>query len=422
MHAGTKVDFSTVTGFVKWKTQDLTDLDYTAAPLITRNNAEDDFQFTEELRLASAKGAPVALSDHAAVKWQSGVFIFTQNYKQDAVNNYSPFVLSPLLAFPVSQHSPQAALDDRGVGVYGQGTLTLSDRLDVVFGARGDREHKLADLHTFYSPPIAPAAVVNAQKDFSDVSPQFAAAYRFAPGATGYATVARGFKAGGFNAASPAGSEAYGEEHIWNYEAGVKTSAFAERLAVSVAAFRIDWRDLQVNIPNPMVPAQFFVANAAGAASKGVEFEFTARPDRGLDLFGGAGFTSARFSSGSASSGVNVGGNRLANAPRYTADFGVQYSRPLQSGLTLVARVEANCYGDYQYDDANTAGQSAYTLTNLRAGLRGKRAFAEAWVRNAFDTRYVPVALPYPRALAPSGFVGENGAPRTYGIRAGVSF
>jgi hypothetical protein len=33
----------------------------------------------------------------------------------------------------------------------------------------------------------------------------------------------------------------------------------------------------------------------------------------------------------------------------------------------------------------------------------------------------VPVAFPYP-GLAQSGFVGENGAPRTFGVRAGVSF
>jgi len=25
------------------------------------------------------------------MRWQAGVFVFTQNYTQDAVNNYSPF-------------------------------------------------------------------------------------------------------------------------------------------------------------------------------------------------------------------------------------------------------------------------------------------------------------------------------------------
>ncbi len=371
--------------------------------------------------MASAKGAPIALSDRVTMRWQAGMFVFTQNYTQDAVNSFSPFVLDQRIGFPVSQHSPKSALDDRGVGLYGQMTWTFSNRLDVVLGARGDREHKAANLNTFYLPAIAPPLVVNAEKDFSDVSPQVALAYRIMPRVSLYGTIAKGFKAGGFNAASPAGREAYGEEHSWNYEAGVKTSAFAERLSASVAAFRINWRDLQVNVPNPMVPAQFFIANAAGAASEGVEFELHARPERGVDLFGGAGFTHARFSSGSSSNGVDVSGKRLANAPSYTADFGVQYSRPLQGDLLLTARAEAICYGDYQYDDANTQGQGAYTLTNLRAGVRRKHGFAEIWVRNAFDTRYVPVAFPYP-GLAPSGFVGESGAPRTFGLRAGVNF
>src|SRR5206468_7325548 len=236
----------------------------------------------------------------------------------------------------------KAALDDRGIGVYGQGTFTVAQKLDLIVGARSDHEHKKADLNTFFAPAFVPGTTVAAERDFSDISPQFAAGYRFAPRATAYGTVARGFKAGGFNAASPVGAEAYGQEHSWNYEAGVKTSAFADRLAASVAGFYIDWQDLQVNVPNPLVPAQFFVANAAGASSTGVEVEAHARPEPGLDLFGATGFTHARFDTGSTSNGVAVGGNRLANAPSYTADFGVQFIRPL-GALSLTARAEAIC-------------------------------------------------------------------------------
>jgi iron complex outermembrane receptor protein len=43
------------------------------------------------------------------------------------------------------------------------------------------------------------------------------------------------------------------------------------------------------------------------------------------------------------------------------------------------------------------------------------------WVRNAFDTHYIPTAFAYP-GLAPSGFIGEMGAPRTFGARVGVTF
>ena len=420
-YSGAKIDFSTTTGFVRWNTEDSTDLDYTPLPLITRDNSEKDFQFTEEARVASSKAAPIVLSPNLTMKWQAGAFLFTQSYEQDAANNFAPLVLSQFLPFPIVQHSPQSSLDDRGLGIYGRGMWTFAKTLDVIVGARADHEHKTADLKTFFTPSIAPIVALTPEKDFTDLSPQFAVVYRIKPRTSVYGTVLRGFKAGGFNAASPAGAEAYDEEHSWNYEGGVKTSAFDERVLASVAVFTIDWSGLQVNVPNVQVPGQFFIANAAGARSSGVEFEIHARPDRDLDLFGGTGFTHARFSDGSRSNGVDVSGNKLANAPSYTADFGVEYRRAVRNGLALTARAEAICYGSYEYDDPNTTGQDAYTLTNIRAGLRGAHAFGEIWVRNAFDTRYVPIAFPYP-GLAPSGFVGETGAPRTFGVRLGVSF
>jgi hypothetical protein len=46
--------------------------------------------------------------------------------------------------------------------------------------------------------------------------------------------------------------------------------------------------------------------------------------------------------------------------------------------------------------------------------------FVEAWVKNAFDTEYVPVAFEYPNGR--SGFMGESGAPLTAGLRAGFTF
>jgi len=54
------------------------------------------------------------------------------------------------------------------------------------------------------------------------------------------------------------------------------------------------------------------------------------------------------------------------------------------------------------------------------AALPGAHLFGEGWVRNAFDTRYVPLAFAYP-GLAPSGFISP-GAPRTFGVRLGLSF
>ena len=101
--------------------------------------------------------------------------------------------------------------------------------------------------------------------------------------------------------------------------------------------------------------------------------------------------------------------------------FGGQYSRVLSSSMTMYGRAEVVFYGAFQYDDQNREGQDAYSLANFRGGVRSRFFFADLWIRNAFDTRYVPIAFSY-ASFAPSGFVGEMGAPRTFGVSAGVTF
>lgn len=420
-HTGSSIELSATTGIVSWETDDATDLDYSPYPLARRINNEQNLQFTQEVRVASAKDRRAALTDTVTLKWQAGASVFRQAYDQEAVNTYSPFVLSPFIDFPVSQLTPQAELDDRGFGLYAETTFGLGARFDASVALRGDFEHKEASLLTSYTPAIAPPTTVTAEEDFNDVSPQFTAAYYVSSDHTLYATAARGFKAGGFNAASPTGSEAYDEEHSWNYEGGIKTLWLDRRMAMNATVFHLRWNDMQVNLPNRFVAGQFYIANAAGATSTGLELEMNARIAPGCDIFAGVGYTKATFGDDSLSGGMPVAGNRLSNTPNYTADFGGQYTVALTSRVNLYGRADISIKGGLYYDDANTEQQEAYSLSNFRAGVRGRQLFAEAWLRNAFDTHYIPLAFAYP-GLAPSGFVGENGAPRTFGVRAGVSF
>ena len=408
-----KITFSSTTGFLNWKTQDVTDLDYTPAPIVNRDNTEDSFQFTQEVRFASADSNPLRLGNNAALRWQSGVFLFTQNYEQDAVN----MIMVP---FRFDSHSPRSDLDDFGLGIFGQGTVTFNERLDLSVGARFDYENKNAVLETFSEPPIGPPTLVDDEDSFSNVSPQVSLAYRVQPDTTVYGTVGRGYKAGGFNPASPVGSESYGEEHTWNIEGGLKTLWADGRVSTNVAVFYIDWDDLQLNVPDPAVPAQFFISNVGGAASKGIEIELNARPATGFDVFTSIGYTHARFSSGSVSNGINVEGNEIPNTPDYTISAGAQYTRVV-GPATITGRADAVFYGSFEYTDTNVLGQDAFSLVNFRVGATGKFLIGELVIRNAFNTEYIPLAFPYP-GFAPSGFMGEMGAPRTVTFSAGLRF
>jgi iron complex outermembrane recepter protein len=420
-YEGSRLALTTTTGIVDWKTQDLTDLDYTPLSLIRRDNTEEALQFTQEVRLASAAAAPLRLGG-AALKWQAGVFFFTQGYEQDALNIYSPFLLSPLIPFTVSQHSPAGALDDSGIGLFGQGTFTLRDSLDLTVGARVDHEQKDADLRSFFeSLAPFPSVTLAADDSFTSVSPQFAAAYRFRPGSSVYVSVSRGFKAGGFNPNRPTINSTYAEEHTWNTEGGVKTAWADGRVLANLSVFHLDWDDMQLNLPDLSVPGQFFIANVGNASSSGVEAEVTARAHPSVDLFATLGVTRARFGDGAFSSGLDVSGNDLPNTPDYTASFGAQVNRAINRLVSVYGRAETVFYGAFSYDDLNNEGQDAYSLTNLRAGARGRYLFAEVWARNVFDERYIPLAFAY-GPFAPSGYVGEMGRPRTFGVSAGITF
>jgi iron complex outermembrane recepter protein len=418
-HAGGRMTWSTATGVVHWTTTDETDLDYSPFPAATRLNDERATQFTEEIRFASATAAPSSFGNGTTLRWQGGIFLFTQGYDQNAVNSYSPFVVSQQIPFAVQQTSPLATLDDLGVGVYGQATVTRN-RLDVALGARVDHESKDASLDSFYAPVIAAPTHVSGDRSFSNVSPQVSVAYRLHPNRMAYVSVTSGYKSGGFNPAAPGGAESFGEEHTWQTEGGVKTMWASGRVRANAAFFVINWDDMQLNVPIPQVPTQFFVANVGGARSAGVEVELNGRATRNLELFGVVGYTHGRFSDGSVSSGVDISGNDLPNTPDYTTTFGAEYRQQVAGNASLFGRGEVAIIGAFQYDPQNGAGQDAYALTNLRAGVQKGQIVVDGWIKNAFDQRYVPLAFPYPGQ--PSGYVGENGRPRTIGVTVGLRF
>jgi len=418
---GAGISVTSTTGFVRWKTVDVTDLDYSPYPFLTRDNTEEATQFSQEIRVASADSAPVRLSDAATLAWQAGVFGFTQDYEQDAVNTYAPFILSEFLPFPVNEHNPTGTIDDLGVAAFGHATITFNNRVDLTVGARADSERKTANLRTFFDPAIAQDGIVDARKTWTTVSPSAALAYRTDGDQLVYVSAGRGFKAGGFNPAAPPSATSYDEEHSWNAETGVKAIWANGRLRTNASVFYIDWTDLQLNLPNPATQGSFYIANVGGATSRGVEFELAARAADGVDVFGAFGYSHATFSDGSISSGVDVSGNLVPFTPDYTASLGVDVSRAVRGNVRAFGHAELVRHGAFQYDDANSAGQSAYTLVNLRAGVSIRKISVEGFIRNAFDTRYIPTAFAYP-GLAPSGFVGESGRPRTFGISLSVGF
>ncbi len=410
-YRGDAVELTSISGGVWWQTRDLTSGGYTTNTLFglsygSELKTERQAQFSQEFRIASPKGQPVQLNNNLTLGWQAGVFMFTEDYDSD--KKYD----SPLLA----AENAVTRLQTTGVGVYGQTKLTAWEKLDFITGLRFDYENVGGNV-TPAAPPTQSFG-----KDFNEVTPQFGLSYRLTPTAMAYGSITRGYKAGGINTAIvPAGnSQTFGAEHSWNYEVGTKTEWLDRRLQVNLALFYIDWQQLQL----AQYSGSYYIANAGAAMSKGAELELRYRPVSNWDLFASAGVADARFLSGSTAmvglSSQSVGGNHLPYVPEFTVNAGTQYKWDLCKAGAIYARAEADVTGNFQYDAGNQFDQSSYNLASFRFGWRAKNWFAESWIKNAFDTHYIPVAFYY--GTTPSGYVGESGAPVTFGLRAGLNF
>jgi iron complex outermembrane receptor protein len=406
---GPEVDFVSVTGLISWHTEDLTNLDYANVfgfPVI-HDNTEDMTQFTQEFRLSSPADAPARLGHDAKFRWLVGTSVFTSTYDQN---------LSDILS-----GTSRSVLDDTGVGLFGQGTVTLWDRLDLTAGLRYDFESKYAQLDT--SAPLVTSQTLS--HDFNRVTPEFSAGYHLTPDLLIYDTVAEGYKAGGFNSSAPAGAQSYNPETDWSEELGIKTQWLHKKLQVNACGFYIDWQDMQLTQFAP--PAQQFTTNAGAAHSAGAELEAIARPLPGWDIFAGFGYVDAEFNAGSTAFNPFLGGNSavagnvLPFAPHTNWHVGTQESYKIGGKWTVFGRAAVTGTGRYFYDATNGANQGDYVLADFRLGVRRGPFKLEGWIDNALGTNYVPLAIPYPGGAA-SGYIGENGPPRTYGLSLSVAF
>jgi len=332
------------------------------------------------------------------------MFLFHASYEQTTANDFTPIPL-PL---PISS---QANFTDMGLGTYAQGTITFRDKLSLSAGLRWDYETKAADTRTTW--PLF-SGRLNHDTEFHQLTPQAAIRYQFNPTLMSYFSFSGGYKAGGFNALGPV---IYDQERSWNYEFGVKGRGLHNKLGFGIAAFYTDWKNMQLNQFSG--PSPTYIQNVGNTQTHGLEMNLDYKLHRWISVFSSASWQDTSFLQGAVDSGANISGNRLPYAPKYNFTLGALLSVPLDNGLSLYARADIQTVGSFNYSAQNTAAQDAYTLANFRLGVKQNGWFAEAYVNNAFNTEYIPIALPYESA---SGFIGENAAPLTMGIRMGIRF
>lgn len=134
----------------------------------------------------------------------------------------------------------------------------------------------------------------NRSLHFGQFTPRFSMQYLSSHNQLFYASVSKGYKAGGFNVSFLNNDDyLYSPEYNWNYEIGTKLSFLNNRLSADLSLFYIDWRNQQITNTIPTVGN--VIRNAGRSRNKGIEASFQARPTKSWMMYMNYGYTDARF-------------------------------------------------------------------------------------------------------------------------------
>ncbi|MGD9599561.1 MAG: TonB-dependent receptor [Steroidobacteraceae bacterium] len=211
---------------------------------------------------------------------------------------------------------------------------------------------------------------------------------------TWYATLSRGYKAGGFNIGSaiPADRRQFDPESLWNLEAGLAWRAADGRWSSRTSLFYMRRESQQVSTSQQLVPGDplsyvFFTDNAARGRNYGLEasaqWALAARFDLAATL-GLLGSEYLGYRTGDPVRDAALDGRDQAHAPRYQYSLALQYRDPAGP----FARADLQGVDDFYFDTSHDQRSNPHTVVNLRIGYAQGRWSVAAFARNVFDERY----------------------------------
>jgi iron complex outermembrane recepter protein len=389
------------------------DGDYSSADLLRANYGFDDTVWTQELRLQSSAGI------ESNFRWTLGAYVESSDFKaregiffsrEGATGFGLPTAGTDLVSGEIAQKT---------YAVFGQIDYKPIDPLTITAGLRFEASDFRLSRRRSFTPEEDPTPFVsgifnNVTASDSELLPRVALQYQFSPAVTAYASITRGYKPGTFNYRADVESvQRIRPERSWNYEIGVKTSFFDNKLTANLAAFTHQIENYQVALADN---TGFFrnIVNA-GVGITGLEFEVNATPFDGFSLTAGIGISDAKFTNYvNPFTNVNLTGNRLPFASEFTYNLAAQYRDP--SGI--FGRLELRGVGTTFFDDTNLLKQDPYAIVNARIGYETKNYGIYLFANNLFDTRYTTGGFLFP----PPNVIVSFGAPVTYGVQMKLNF
>lgn len=409
------------------------DQDFLPVNLFNLTQRRHEWALTQDL---------IARGNSGDYKWLAGAFGFYKRtnmsapvtFKDDGIRSLiEDHVNRPGTKYPISFDKRSFVLGsdfvspDCGFAFYHRSSYRVGN-FNFIGDLRLDHEKVKLDYfcetHTGYTmmnlnttPPSVfqkvPLDIVETgdlNRSFTELIPKLSVEYSVTPSSTLYLTVAKGYKAGGFNVQmfsnvlqqslmEKFGIAAiynvediikYDPEKSWNYEAGWKFGFPSVALDGSVAAFYIDCHDQQLTMFPPGSLTGRMMTNAGKTRSLGGEMSLAWHGCRNLSLAIAYGFTDAKFVE--FNDGRNdFAGKRVPYAPQNTFYASADYTLCFSSGIVRSLELHGGLrgVGSICWNEENTVRQPFYTLfdASVKANF-SNRLSLEVSGENLFDYDY----------------------------------
>lgn len=419
-----------------------------------------DYMRLEQRQKMNAVTEEISLRSRGPQRWQhaSGLFFSYQWLHTNAPVSFGDDMNSLIVA---NMGMPQAVaqritVSDNCVpgdfktpqlnfGAFHETDYTIAEKLTATVGLRYDYQRVSIDYDSnarfllSYSGMAqgSQASVANyyrsafvgsATESYSQLLPKFALTYSFNAGNV-YATVSKGFRAGGYNLQmfsdifkteqSGMGMKlmglmkgemvnehsqedydnvnsaiTYKPETSWNYEAGSHLNLLDGKMHLDLAVFFMQIHDQQLSLMAGNYGYGRMMVNAGRTASHGAEVALRgkAAADR-LEWAATYGYTNSTFRNYTDSVGNADGtddqprsyrGKHVPFVPRHTFSVMADYS--LNTTVTVGMNVVGN--GETYWDTANLHKQKLYAVVGAHIRLHINRVEINIWGRNLTNTKY----------------------------------
>jgi len=358
----------------------------------------------------------------------------------------------------------------KATAVYGDVIWHLNDRLNLTTGIRFTRDERdfswytplrvaneldttLASLQSlglldalgvpiqtfqqniYFTTPQTLEHPVGLNRSWNDTSPRVVLDYKLTPDVMLYASAAKGYQAGGFNALEV--GTVYRPQTVRSYEAGIKSWFADYKLLFNASVYYYKYS----NLPNLTL-----VSNGGGNGdlpqyqilpsdqeAKGLEFEARWQATDSLRLNAAAAYIDQTYSSYKTAEGVDLSG-QPTGLPQWSATVGADYVVHNIAGGSLDFTLQGAYTGKTRCNSASALqGSCLSTLPFNLGGSHARTDFHVGWsspnvpwsvglfVNNVFDTQYVTGLNNIVTNVLGVTSAGIT-APRMWGVEANYRF